>query len=138
MKTKEKNTARIIRIVRRGEIYYVDFGIGYGSEQGGYRPALIVQNNVGNLHSPTTVVVPLSTQLKAMHMPTHIYLGKAGGLEKPSITLIEQIRCIDKERIKDYIGRLDDSFMALVDEGIDMLFGRAQPMNKPTNDDDIG
>ena len=84
--------------VYRGEVYLVDFGIGYGSEQGGVRPAVIVQNNIGNKYSPTTIVVPVTSRQTKAHIPTHVRV-KGACLTKKSLALTEQVATIDKRRI---------------------------------------
>lgn len=91
----------------RGELYYADLGIGVGSEQNGYRPVVVIQNDVGNKHSPTTIVAAISTQIKTKaKLPTHFYVSPACGLAQPSIIMLEQIRTIDKTRLDKYIGKL--------------------------------
>lgn len=94
----------------RGDMYFADLGKGVGSEQEGYRPIVIIQNNVGNKHSPTVIVASISskTGVKAK-LPTHYYIGAENGLELPSIVLLEQLRTIDKRRLENYIGRLTDN-----------------------------
>ena len=91
----------------RGELYYADLGTGIGSEQNGYRPVVVIQNDVGNKHSPTTIVAAISTQIKTKaKLPTHFYVSPACGLAQPSIIMLEQIRTIDKTRLDKYIGKL--------------------------------
>lgn len=93
----------------RGEMYYADLGTGIGSEQNGYRPVVIIQNDVENKHSPTTIVAAISTQIKTKAaLPTHYYLKPGSGLVQPSIVMLEQIRTIDKARINQYIGKLSE------------------------------
>lgn len=95
------------RQVRRGEIYFADLNPVQGSEQGGDRPVLVIQNDIGNQYSPTTIVCVITKQVKNK-MPTHVNLGKCGGLMKNSWALLEQIRTIDKNRLKDFVGRIED------------------------------
>lgn len=98
----------------RGELYYADLGTGIGSEQNGYRPVVVIQNDVGNKHSPTTIVAAISTQIKTKaKLPTHFHVSPACGLAQPSIIMLEQIRTIDKARLEKYIGKLSFSDMAL-------------------------
>lgn len=98
------------RTYYRGELYYADLGIGVGSEQNGYRPVAIIQNDVGNRHSPTTIVAAISTQIKTKaKLPTHFHVSPACGLSQPSIIMLEQIRTIDKARLEKYIGKLSPS-----------------------------
>jgi len=95
------------RTYYRGELYYADLGIGVGSEQNGYRPVVVIQNDVGNKHSPTTIVAAVSTQIKSKaKLPTHFYVSHECGLVQPSIIMLEQIRTIDKTRMDKYIGKL--------------------------------
>lgn len=97
------------RTYLRGDMYFADLGKGVGSEQEGYRPIVIIQNNVGNRHSPTVIVASISSKagVKAK-LPTHYYIGAENGLELPSVVLLEQLRTIDKRRLENYIGRLTD------------------------------
>jgi mRNA interferase MazF len=110
--------------VRRGDIYYADLSPVVGSEQGGMRPVLIVQNDTGNKHSPTVIAAAITSQINKARLPTHIELGaKSYGLTKDSVILLEQIRTIDKRRLKEHMGRLDDSLMNRVDNAIAVSFG---------------
>ena len=96
-------------IYLRGELYYADLGTGIGSEQNGYRPVVIIQNDVGNRHSPTTIVAAISTQIKTKaNLPTHYHLKPGSGLVQPSMVMLEQIRTVDKTRLVQYIGKLSD------------------------------
>jgi mRNA-degrading endonuclease toxin of MazEF toxin-antitoxin module len=91
----------------RGDIFYADLGKGVGSEQEGYRPVVIIQNNVGNRHSPTVIVAAISSRTATKSkLPTHYYIGTECGLEQPSIVLLEQLRTIDKRRLNNFVGRL--------------------------------
>ena len=95
------------RTYQRGDVYYADLGRGIGSEQEGYRPVVIIQNNVGNRHSPTVIIAAISSRVGVKpKLPTHYYINAEDGLELPSIILLEQIRTIDKRRLAKYIGRL--------------------------------
>lgn len=97
------------RTYLRGDRYFADLGKGIGSEQEGYRPIVIIQNNVGNKHSPTVIVASISSKVGVKaKLPTHYYIGTENGLELPSIVLLEQLRTIDKRRLENYIGRLTD------------------------------
>lgn len=105
--------------IKRGEIYLADLSPVYGSEQGGIRPVLVVQNDIGNKYSPTVIVVAITSKLHKAKLPTHIELkNSAGDLEKDSILLCEQIRTIDKLRLKDKIGELDTGLMKRVNRAI--------------------
>jgi mRNA interferase MazF len=110
--------------VKRGEIYYADLSPVVGSEQGGIRPVLIVQNDVGNRHSPTVIAAAITSRLDKAKLPTHISLEAAScGLQKDSIVLLEQIRTIDKKRLKDKMGSLDNAAMNRVDNALSISFG---------------
>ena len=110
--------------VKRGEIYYADLSPVVGSEQGGVRPVLIVQNDVGNKYSPTVIAAAITSQTNKTKLPTHIELGENKcGLKSNSVVLAEQIRTIDKHRLKEKMGKLDDHSMEMVDEAIGISFG---------------
>ena len=111
-------------IVKRGDIYYADLSPVVGSEQGGVRPVLIVQNDVGNKYSPTIIAAAITSQINKAKLPTHIEIGaEEYGLNKDSVILLEQIRTIDKQRLREKIGRLDDELMSTVNEAISISFG---------------
>lgn len=111
-------------IVRRGDIYYADLSPVVGSEQGGLRPVLIIQNDVGNRYSPTVIAAAITSKLGKTRLPTHIdiYAQKAG-LAKDSVILLEQIRTIDKRRLKEKMGHLDEGTMHEVNTAIAVSFG---------------
>ena len=110
--------------VKRGDIYYADLSPVVGSEQGGIRPVLIVQNDVGNKFSPTVIAAAITSQKDKTKLPTHISVSSQNcGLAKDSIVLLEQIRTIDKQRLKEHMGHLDDQHMHLVDDAIAVSFG---------------
>ena len=110
--------------VRRGDIYYADLSPVVGSEQGGLRPVLIIQNDVGNRYSPTVIAAAITSRMGKTRLPTHIdiYADKAG-LAKDSVILLEQIRTLDKRRLKEKMGHLDDSMMNEVNTAIAVSFG---------------
>ena len=110
--------------VKRGDIYYADLSPVVGREQGGLRPVLIVQNDVGNKYSPTVIAAAITSKLGKTRLPTHIdvYAEKVG-LQRDSVVLLEQIRTIDKRRLKEKMGHLDDHMMQAVDEAISVSFG---------------
>lgn len=111
-------------IVKRGDIYYADLSPVVGSEQGGIRPVLIVQNDVGNKYSPTVIAAAITSQINKAKMPTHIELAaKEYGLNKDSVILLEQIRTIDKRRLREKIGRIDDRLMDSVNDALSISFG---------------
>jgi len=110
--------------IMRGDIYYADLSPVVGSEQGGMRPVLIVQNNVGNKHSPTVIAAAITSQQKKARLPTHIELSsRIYGLSRDSVVLLEQVRTIDKTRLKERIGQLDDGLMGNVDNAIAVSLG---------------
>ena len=110
--------------IKRGEIYYADLSPVVGSEQGGVRPVLIVQNDVGNKYSPTVIAAAITSKISKAKLPTHIDVpGEDTGLAKDSIILLEQIRTIDKKRLKEKMGHLDDTTMNSVNNAIQVSFG---------------
>ena len=111
-------------IVKRGDIFYADLSPVVGSEQGGIRPVLVVQNDVGNKYSPTVIVAAITSQINKAKMPTHIELsGDVYGLSKDSVVLMEQIRTIDKKRLKEKIGHMDEENTKDIDEALRISFG---------------
>lgn len=111
-------------IVKRGDIYYADLSPVVGSEQGGMRPVLIVQNDTGNKHSPTVIAAAITSQTGKAKLPTHIELeARSVGLTRDSVILLEQIRTIDKSRLKERMGKLDEQTMNKVDNAIAVSFG---------------
>lgn len=110
--------------VRRGEIYYADLSPVVGSEQGGVRPVLIVQNDIGNSHSPTVIAAAITSRQDKSKLPTHIGINAATcGLSKDSVVLLEQIRTIDKKRLKERMGELDTPSMARINNALSISFG---------------
>ena len=110
--------------IKRGDLYYADLRPIIGSEQGGVRPVLIIQNDVGNHFSPTVIAAAITSRRKNRWMPTHVPLsGYRCGLRKYSVVLLEQIRTIDRTRLKDYIGSLNARTMDYVDHAIAVSFG---------------
>lgn len=113
-------------IIKRGDIYYADLSPVIGSEQGGVRPVLIVQNDIGNKYSPTVIAAAITSQINKAKLPTHIEISaQEYGLQKDSVILLEQIRTIDKKRLKEKIGHLDDELMDRVNEALSISFGLA-------------
>ena len=111
-------------IVHRGDIYYADLSPVVGSEQGGVRPVLIVQNDVGNKFSPTVIAAAITSQNGKADLPTHIAVDAQGsGLIKDSIVLLEQVRTLDKHRLREKMGRLDKDSMGRVDQALSIRFG---------------
>ena len=110
--------------VKRGDIFYADLSPVVGSEQGGTRPVLIVQNDTGNRHSPTVIAAAITSQTGKAKLPTHINLvGHDVGLSKDSVVLLEQIRTIDKRRLREHMGKLDEELTNRVDSAIAVSFG---------------
>ena len=110
--------------VKRGDIFYADLSPVVGSEQGGTRPVLIVQNDTGNRHSPTVIAAAITSQTGKARLPTHINIaGGSVGLSKDSVILLEQIRTIDKKRLREHMGHLDEQHMMMVDDAIAVSFG---------------
>lgn len=110
--------------VKRGDIYYADLSPVVGSEQGGMRPVLIVQNDVGNKFSPTVIAAAITSQREKAQLPTHIQLSSQScGLQKDSVVLLEQVRTIDKKRLKEKMGRIDEVSMSEIDRALSISFG---------------
>jgi len=111
-------------VIKRGDIFYADLSPVVGSEQGGVRPVLIVQNDIGNKYSPTVIAAAITSQINKAKLPTHIEIGaQEYGLAKDSVILLEQIRTIDKKRLREKIGHLDDELMEKVNEALGISFG---------------
>ena len=110
--------------IRRGDIYYADLSPVIGSEQGGLRPVLIVQNDVGNKHSPTVIAAAITSKMGKAKLPTHIDIPSLeAGLAKDSVILLEQVRTIDKKRLREKICQLDSSLMKKVSRALSVSFG---------------
>ncbi len=110
--------------IKRGDIYYADLSPVVGSEQGGVRPVLIVQNDVGNRYSPTVIAAAITSQHDKASLPTHIKVNAvSSGLAKDSIVLLEQVRTIDKKRLKEKMGTLDNRSMGEIDMALSVSFG---------------
>ena len=109
--------------VRRGDIYYADLSPVVGSEQGGVRPVLIIQNDVGNRYSPTVIAAAITSRTGKTRLPTHIEISTRAGLARTSVGLLEQIRTLDKRRLRDKMGHIDEPTMRLVNDAISVSFG---------------
>lgn len=110
--------------IKRGDLYYADLSPVVGSEQGGVRPVLIIQNNIGNKYSPTVIVAAITSQINKAKLPTHIEISaNEYGLNKDSVILLEQIRTIDKKRLREKIGYLDENMMVKVDNSLQISLG---------------
>ncbi|AFV02651.1 MAG: type II toxin-antitoxin system PemK/MazF family toxin [Dehalobacter sp. 4CP] len=110
--------------IKRGEIFYAELNPVVGSEQGGTRPVLVIQNDIGNQYSPTTIIAAITSQISKAKLPTHVEVkAKRSGLERDSVILTEQIRTIDKSRLKEKVAVLDEEVMLRVDEAIEISLG---------------
>lgn len=113
----------------RGQLFYADLGTGIGSEQQGLRPVVIIQNNIGNKHSPTVIVAAVSSKTKTKaKLPTHFNIGLESGLERPSIVLLEQLRTIDKQRLGNYIGQLSLPQVRELNHALAISIGLIEPI----------
>ncbi len=111
-------------MIKRGELYYADLSPVVGSEQGGVRPVLVVQNDIGNKYSPTVIAAAVTSKINKAKLPTHIELSAIDfGLVKDSVVLLEQIRTIDKRRLKERIGELPDKTMSMVNDALLISLG---------------
>ncbi|MBO8178467.1 type II toxin-antitoxin system endoribonuclease NdoA [Aeribacillus pallidus] len=111
-------------IVKRGDVYFADLSPVVGSEQGGVRPVLVIQNDIGNRFSPTVIVAAITAQIQKAKLPTHVEIdAERYGFERDSVILLEQIRTIDKQRLTDKITHLDDEMMEKVDEALQISLG---------------
>ncbi|MBE6552167.1 MAG: type II toxin-antitoxin system PemK/MazF family toxin [Ruminococcaceae bacterium] len=110
--------------IKRGDIYYADLSPVIGSEQGGIRPVVILQNNIGNKHSPTVIAAAITSKTDKSRLPTHIEVDAVNnGLAKDSVILLEQLRTLDKVRLKEKMGHLEDDLMTKVNEAINISMG---------------
>ena len=112
---------------KRGEMFYADLSPYIGSEQGGRRPVIVIQNDTGNQHSPTVIIAAVTSKTMKARLPVHVRLPSEIGLEKDSIALLEQIRTIDKSRLESYIGRLDEATMSRIDRALGISVGIDTP-----------
>ncbi|NLC03123.1 MAG: type II toxin-antitoxin system PemK/MazF family toxin [Tissierellia bacterium] len=111
-------------MVRRGDVFYADLSPVIGSEQGGVRPVLVVQNDIGNKYSPTIIIAAITSQINKAKLPTHVEItAPEYGLPKDSVVLLEQIRTIDKKRLREKIGRFNDEMMRSVDDALKISVG---------------
>lgn len=113
-------------VVKRGDIFYADLSPVVGSEQGGVRPVLIVQNDIGNKYSPTVIIAAVTSQINKAKLPTHVEISANDfGLAKDSVILLEQIRTVDKRRLREKIGKVNDALMHRVNEALAVSLGIA-------------
>ena len=114
-------------IIRRGDVFYADLSPVIGSEQGGTRPVLVVQNDIGNRYSPTVIVSAITSHIDKAKLPTHVELpSDVSGLERDSVILLEQVRTVDKRRLKEKVSHMDDELMAMVDTALAISLGLAE------------
>ena len=116
--------------MKRGDIYYADLSPVVGSEQGGVRPVLIVQNDTGNRHSPTVIAAAITSQTGKAKLPTHYLLKAENGLELPSLVLMEQLRTIDKRRLETYIGHLEEQHIRRLNRALAVSVGLIEETSK--------
>ena len=109
--------------IKRGQIWYADLSPVVGSEQGGYRPILIIQNDIGNKYSPTIIGAVITSRHTKANLPTHIWLNAECGLPKESMVECEQVRTLDKRRLKDFMGTVSEEVMQEIDKGLKISFG---------------
>lgn len=127
----KRNRGDIFMAIQRGDIYYADLTPVIGSEQGGVRPVVIIQNNAGNRYSPTVIVAAITSRLSKHRLPTHIWIGSDfSGLYRNSMILMEQVRTIDRSRLKEYIGSLNEAQMKRMDRAISISLGLKREENK--------
>lgn len=110
-------------MIKRGDIYYADLSPVVGSEQGGLRPVLIVQNDIGNRYSPTVIAAAITSKVDKARLPTHINIEETCGLHRKSMILLEQVRTLDKIRLKEKMGHISDATMQEVDRGLQVSLG---------------
>ncbi|MBC7339056.1 MAG: type II toxin-antitoxin system PemK/MazF family toxin [Firmicutes bacterium] len=111
-------------VIRRGDVFYADLSPVVGSEQGGVRPVLVIQNDIGNRYSPTTIVSAITSQIAKARLPTHVELpARESGLDRDSVILLEQIRTIDKRRLRQRVAHLGDEIMERVNEALAISVG---------------
>ena len=126
-----------MREVKKGEMYYADLSPVVGSEQGGIRPVIILQNDKGNHYSPTTIIASVTSRKKKKHLPTHIKI-KIPNSKRKSVVMLEQVRTIDKSRLSEYIGKLDNGTMQEIDNAVKISFDIDINDEKRNNDELYG
>lgn len=123
-----------IKKIIRGAIFYADLDPIIGSEQGGFRPVLILQNDIGNKYSPTTMIAPItSKEYRGKHQPTHVSVGALNKIRPKSIILLEQVRTIDKSRLKGFVDILNDKQMKNVEKALKISFGLSNEYSKDSS-----
>ena len=109
--------------IKRGQIYYADLSPVVGSEQGGHRPVLIIQNDIGNKYAPTVIAAVITSRHTKANLPTHVWLNAECGLPKESMVECEQVRTLDKKRLKGFMGQVSQEVMKEIDKGLKISFG---------------
>ena len=120
--SKKRNEVHKMKEIKRGQIWYADLSPVVGSEQGGYRPVLIIQNDIGNRYSPTIIGAVITSRHTKADLPTHIWLNDECGLPKESMVECEQVRTLDKKRLKDFMGQVSEEVMQEIDKGLKISF----------------
>ena len=110
-------------VIKRGDIYYADLSPVVGSEQGGRRPVLVIQNDVGNKYAPTVIAAVITTRKTKANLPTHVWLNAECGLPRESMVECEQVRTLDKKRLKDFMGSVSKEVMREIDKGLKISLG---------------
>ena len=123
--------------IRRGDLYYVNFGYNIGSVQNSIRPGVVIQNNKGNASSPTVIVAAITSEIKKTNLPVHAYIGKRFGLEELSMALLEQVKTIDKQALGDYIGHVSPECMRSIDRAAAYSIGLRKICTKATSKPDL-
>ena len=125
--------------VKRGDIFYADLSPVVGSEQGGIRPVIVIQNDIGNKYSPTVIVAAITSQINKAKLPTHVEISSEEyGLNRDSVVLLEQVRTLDKRRLKEYVGKLDNRIMDRVNKAISISVGLKDHAGENKNDGRTG
>ena len=119
----ENNNLKNKKQIKRGDIYFINLGQGYGSEQGGRRPCVVIQNNTGNKFSPTVIVAIITSKMSKRKLPTHVNIDTSCGLKVESCILLEQIQVIDKKRLNNRVGSLSDEDIKRVDKALKISLG---------------
>ena len=119
-------------VYRRGDIYYADLNPVCGSEQGGKRPVVVIQNNIGNVHSPTLIVATITTKQDKRKYPTHYPIKENPAFTEPSVIMLEQLRTIDKSRIDNYLGKVTPREMVAIEKALSVSLAMEQLKKRPT------
>lgn len=123
--------------IRRGDIYYVNFGYNIGSVQNFCRPGVVIQNNIGNASSPTVIVAAITSEIKKVNLPVHAYIGEKYGLTEPSMALLEQVKTVDKRTLGDYVGHISPECMRRIDRAAAYSIGLREIRKKSAHKPDM-